>query len=177
MKSRFFLLLFILTAITITMKADPPTDEGKNIFTARCAACHNVNKVMTGPALAGVDQRRPIDWIINFVHSSQSVVKSGDDYAVKLFEKFNKVQMPDHPDLTADNIKNVVEYIKSASTINNIDKAPFSKPSVKRPYYVPLSIHSNYLFFIGYLIVVIMLIMALLHAVYSNSFRQKMREK
>jgi mono/diheme cytochrome c family protein len=172
MKNKFFLLLFILTAIAITAKADPPTDEGKNIFTARCAACHNVNKIIVGPALSGIDQRRPIDWIINFIHSSQSVVRSGDVYAAALFEKFNKVTMPDHPDLTTDNIKNIVEYIRSESKISNTERPPFAKPSVKRPYYVPLSIHNNYLFFIGYFIVVITLIIALLLAVHSNSFRR-----
>jgi cytochrome c551/c552 len=172
MKNKFFLLLFILTAITIIAKANPPTDEGKNIFTARCAACHNVNKTIVGPALSGIDQRRSIDWIINFIHSSQSVVKSGDVYAAALFEKFNKVSMPDHPDLTTDNIKNIVEYIRSESKISSTEKPPFAKPSVKRPYYVPLSIHGNYLFFIGYFIVVITLIMTLLLAVHSNSFRR-----
>ena len=30
--------------------------EGKTIFSTRCAGCHNVNKTLTGPALAGVDQ-------------------------------------------------------------------------------------------------------------------------
>ena len=172
MKSRFFLLLVILTATTITTKAGPPTDEGKTIFLSRCAACHNVNKTIVGPALTGIDQRRPIDWIINFVHSPQSVVKSGDEYAVKLFEKFNKVTMPDHSDLTTDNIKNIVEYIKSESTVSENGKAPFAKPSVNRPYYIPLSIRSNYLFFIGYFIIVITLVLTLLLAVHSNSLRK-----
>lgn len=172
MKIKFFLSLFILTTIAITTKADPPTDEGKTIFLSRCAACHNVNKTIVGPALTGIDQRRPIDWIINFVHSSQTLVKNGDEYAVKLFEKFNKVPMPDHSDLTNDNIKNIVEYIKSESVVSDDGKAPFAKPSVKRPYYVPLSIRSNYLVFIGYFIVVIVLIMVLLLAVHSNSLRK-----
>src|SRR5204862_3804963 len=168
-------LLVILTAIVSTAKADPPTDEGKNIFTARCAACHNINKIIVGPALSGVDQRRSIDWIISFIHSSQSVVRSGDAYAAALFEKFNKVTMRDHPDLTKDNIKNIVEYIKSASKISNGEKAPFAKPSVNKPYYIPLSIQSNYLFFIGYLIVVVTLIMPLFLTVYSTGFREKLR--
>lgn len=106
-------LAAILLLFTLSSLAAPPVEEGKTIFTARCAACHNVNKILVGPALAGVDERRPIDWIVKFVHSSQTVVKSGDAYAVELFNKFNKVQMPDHPDLTADNIKSIVEYIKS----------------------------------------------------------------
>ena len=75
---------------------------------------------MTGPALAGVDQRRSIDWIINFVHSSQTVIKNGDAYAVALYQKFNKVQMPDHPDLSPGDIKNIVAYIKTASSYRKV---------------------------------------------------------
>ena len=43
------------------------------------------------------------------------MVRKGDKQAVVLFEKFNKVPMPDHTDLTEDNIKNIVAYIKSES--------------------------------------------------------------
>src|SRR5215208_1973077 len=106
-------LLFLTLFATTIVWAGPPSEEGKAIFTSRCSGCHNINKILTGPALAGVDQRRSIDWIINFVHSSQGVIKSGDKDAVALFEKFNRIPMPDHPDLTADNIKNIVDYIKS----------------------------------------------------------------
>jgi cytochrome c551/c552 len=112
MKTKIILTATILF-VSLSVLATPPTEEGKTIFTARCAACHNVHKIIVGPALAGVDQRRPIDWIVKFVHSSQSVVKSGDPYAVALYNKFNKIQMPDHPDLTPDNIKSVVEFIKA----------------------------------------------------------------
>lgn len=117
MNTKIFLAAIILFTALSTLAA--PSEEGKTIFAARCAACHNVNKVLVGPALAGVNDRRSIDWIVKFVHSSQTVVKSGDAYAVDLFSKF-KVVMPDHPDLTADNIKSIVEYIKTeAANANN----------------------------------------------------------
>lgn len=114
MKTRFFLAITILS-IALSTFAAPPSEEGKTIFAARCAACHNVNKVLVGPALAGVNERRSIDWIVKFVHSPQTIIKSGDPYAVALFTKF-KIQMPDHPDLTEDNIKSVVEYIKAEAS-------------------------------------------------------------
>ena len=174
MKNRSILTLIILAGV-LSVKATP-ADEGKNIFAARCAACHNVNKVMTGPALAGIDQRRSIDWIINFVHSSQSLVKKGDAYAVALFEKFNKVPMPDHPDLTPDNIKNVVEYIKSQSLAIN-EKAPFAKPGKKRVDYLPLSLQNDYWFFIVYAGAVVMLIASLLFVVQLKIFENKKLNK
>jgi cytochrome c551/c552 len=171
MKNKIFLLT-LLSAFVINVNAAPPVEDGKTIFTVRCAACHNVNKQLTGPALAGVDQRRSIDWIINFVHSSQTVVKSGDQYAVALFEKFNKIPMPDHPDLTVDNIKSVVEYIKSEAKTGS-DKPPFTKPSKLRPNYLPLSISNDYGFFIGYLAAVGILVLALLFAVEVSGLKRK----
>ena len=151
--------------------ANPPADEGKTIFNSRCAACHNVNKVLTGPALAGVDQRRSIEWIIKFVNSSQGLVKSGDKDAVALFQKFNRIPMPDHPDLTADNIKSIVEFIKSEAKPIDAEKAPFAKPTKKEPAYKPLSLSKDYMVFLVYLAVVGMLIAVLLFAVKLNSFK------
>jgi cytochrome c2 len=154
----------IATAITIfttlSVFANPPAEEGRLIFTSRCAGCHNVNKILTGPALGGVDQRRSMDWIINFVHSSQSLIKSGDKDAIALFEKFNKIPMPDHKDLSADHIKNIVDYIKS-ETKAATDAAPFRKPGKLHPNYVPLSIY-NYGYFLCFLGAVALLIGALL---------------
>lgn len=174
MKARIISLsLFILIALYAT--ANPPVEEGKAIFTTRCAGCHNVNKIVTGPALAGVDQRHTIDWIINFVHSSQTVIKGGDAKAVALFEKFNRIPMPDHPDLTADNIKSIVAYIKTESIAGG-DKPPFSRPGKLRPVYTTLSIN-NYGFFIGYLSVVAMLILGLLFAVHVKSIERNMRSE
>lgn len=176
MKTKFLTTVFFLLTTLVSAKADPPIDEGKTIFATRCAACHNINKIMTGPALAGIDERRSMDWIIKFVHSSQSLIKGGDQYAVSLYEKFNKVPMPDHPDLTDDNIKSIVAYIKS-QTVNQNEQPPFAKPSKKMTHYFPLSIQKDYGFFIGYFSVVMILVLALLFAVQSNSFQRRMHGK
>ena len=168
-------VLSVLILMTLLKANATPVDEGKAIFLSRCAGCHNVNKIVVGPALAGVDQRRPIDWIINFVHSSQTVVKSGDQYAVKLFEKFNKTQMPDHPDLTADNIRSVVEYIKSEAGSTD-SKPPFAKPTVATTNYKPISLHDDYLLVVGYLFGVLMLIATLLIAVRVRDFQRRAEE-
>ena len=169
---RLFLFTLLLTT-SFTAIANPPVDEGKAIFSARCASCHNLTKDLTGPALSGVHERRSLDWIVSFVKSSQTLVKSGDKEAIAIFEKFNKIPMPDHPDLTDDNIKNVVEYIKAeGSNTNASTKAPFKKPSKLRPSYTPLST-SNYGIMLGYLAVVGLLIAALLMAVQIKGYERK----
>ena len=171
MKTRIF-LLSLFASFCISLNATPPSEEGKTIFTARCAACHNINQQLTGPALAGVYDRRSIDWIIKFVHSSQTVVKSGDQYAVALFEKFNKIPMPDHADLTDDNIKSIVEYVKSESKTGT-DKETFAKPGKLRPNYLPLFISKDYAFFLGFLAAVGVLIFVLLFAVEVSALKRK----
>lgn len=170
MKARIFITV-IATLLCLTSFAEPPIEKGKIIFTARCAACHSVNKVLTGPALAGVQDRRSLDWIVSFVKSSQSLVKSGDVDAVAVFEKFNKIPMPDHADLTTDDVKSVVEFIKSESETQAATKAPFAKPFRLRPGYTPLSI-TDYGFFIGFFSVVLVLIAALLIAVQLKEYER-----
>jgi cytochrome c551/c552 len=166
------ILLSMIALMTLSGLYATPGSDGKTIFTSRCAGCHNVTKILTGPALAGIDQRRSIDWIINFVHSSHAVVKSGDPYAVALFEKFNKIQMPDHPDLTPDNIRGIVEYIKSEATLQNT-KATFPKSVRPVTGYKPLSLSKDYLLISGYLLVVSTLIGILLLAVYVKDYQRK----
>ncbi|MDP9229323.1 MAG: cytochrome c [Bacteroidota bacterium] len=147
---------------------------GKTIFTARCGSCHNINRILVGPALAGVDQRHSIEWIVSFVHSSQTVIKGGDKIATALFEKFNKMQMPDHPDLSKNDITSIVDYIKSQGNATaSIDKDPFEKPSMLHPAYLPLSL-SNYGFFLGFFIIVALLILTLLFFVRVKEYERKM---
>lgn len=167
MKTRILILILFISSAA---RALPVVDEGKAIFTARCAACHNVNKIVTGPALAGVEERRSVDWIISFVHSSQTLVKSGDPTAVELFNKFNNIPMPDHPDLTPDNIKNILAYIKSETKMVS-DAAPFARPAKLHPAYVPLTIN-NYGFFLSYFGLVGVLILVLLMAVRTKEYER-----
>jgi cytochrome c551/c552 len=172
MKTKTILFLITLFIVSAASAGSPPVETGKLIFASRCAGCHNVNQTLTGPALAGIDQRRSIDWIVNFVHSSQSLIKKGDQTAVELFNKFNKVPMPDHLDLSADDIKSVVEFIKSESKPVSADAAPFATPGKLRPSYTPISIH-NYGFFIVFISSVLLLAAGLVALVSVKQLARK----
>lgn len=165
-------LLFLASILVISTHATPPAEKGKLIFTSRCAGCHNVNQQLTGPALAGVAERRSIDWIVNFVHSSQSVIKAGDKTAMELFNKFNKITMPDHRDLSAEDIKSVVDFIRAESKPVGTDKAPFATPGKLHPSYTPISI-TNYGFFSLYIAVVLLFAGGLLALVSVKQLARK----
>lgn len=174
MKIKFQNILLGCMLFTVTKSTALPFDEGRNIFMARCTACHKIDKDFAGPALANVDKRRTADWIVKFVHSSQTVIKSGDSSAVALFSKFNGTIMPDHGDLTEDNIKSIVEYIKneSAKAVTVINE-PFERPVQFQPSYMPLG-SMNMGIIVSLLLAIITLILALLFAVRVKQLERKM---
>jgi cytochrome c2 len=169
MKTKIILAATILF-FGFSVFAAPPSEEGKTIFAARCAACHHVSKPLVGPALAGIDERRSIDWIVSFVHSPQTIIKSGDPYAVDLLNKY-KVQMPDHPDLTADNIKSVVEYIKTESKAGSEKPEVVSTEPIKTDYISMILTNKGLL--VSSLALVAILIAALWFVVKTKQVRSK----
>jgi len=89
--------------------------SGEDLYKRVCAVCHTINKgKLIGPDLANVHKRHPMEWIIEFVKSSQTMIKSGDTDAVTLFEEYNKIIMPD-PNLSEEQIKAIINFIISIS--------------------------------------------------------------
>lgn len=86
-------------------------ESGDALFKSNCAQCHDIHQQVVGPALAGIDKRRPISWIVPWVQNSAKVVASGDEYAVKLFNDNGKQQMPSFP-LSKKEIEDIVAWIK-----------------------------------------------------------------
>jgi cytochrome c551/c552 len=169
MKKKLTVSILTLCIITCVFSI-PPVEDGRMIFTSRCASCHNVNKIIVGPALAGVSERHSVDWIVKFIHSSQTVIKGGDKTAVDLYEKFNKVPMPDHPDLSADDINSILSYIKSET--KNPSEATSFRPDKLRPAYTPILI-TNWQFFTGFMVLVLVLAAAMILLVSVKEIQRK----
>lgn len=108
------LLLVFCSFISLKALSQANIEEGEKLFKQNCAQCHSVgtNKVV-GPGLQGVADRVPKpaeEWLLKWIKNSTAVVKSGDAYAVKIFEQYNKSVMPAQA-LTDDQIKNVLAYV------------------------------------------------------------------
>ena len=99
-------------ATSLTGSEAPEVAAGYALFSGNCAQCHAMNDVVVGPALIGITKRRPMNWILPWVKNSSKVVASGDEYAVALFNKFNKQQMPSFA-LSDKEIRSIVAYIES----------------------------------------------------------------
>jgi len=165
MKNRKLLIIVSTVVLSNALHANSISiDDGKTIFMSRCAACHNVNVKVVGPALAGVGDRHNLNWIFNFVHSSQSLVKGNDKDAVTLFHQFNNMIMPDHPDLSDDQIQSILAYIKTQEKNSVNSSTSVVRLERPRPNYTPISI-SNLDFFGSYILLVLFLAACLLAAV------------
>jgi mono/diheme cytochrome c family protein len=58
--------------------------KGKEIFDAKCAACHRMtDQKVVGPGLAGVTERRKPEWIMNMIINPEEMTKK-DPTAKKL---------------------------------------------------------------------------------------------
>lgn len=86
--------------------------NGEKLFRNNCAACHSTtDETLVGPGLRDVSERRPLKWIVKWVHNPQKVIKSGDKYANELYYKFNQAQMTPYPNLTEKDIIDILKYI------------------------------------------------------------------
>lgn len=93
----------------------PALELGKQLFYGKCASCHMVNKELTGPALKGAEDRWPDKQkMYAFIRNSNSVIQT-DKYARDLWLHYNQTAMTKHPDLKDEDIRNILDYIKSVT--------------------------------------------------------------
>ncbi|MBN3035981.1 MAG: c-type cytochrome [Bacteroidales bacterium] len=89
-----------------------------------CSACHTIGKgKLVGPDLYGVNEKYSEDWLIRFIRSSQTMIQSGDPQAVKIWEEYNKIPMPDN-DLTDEQIRGILAYISAYDPEAAVAAAP-----------------------------------------------------
>ena len=127
--------LIVLFAFTTTLSAqDGDPAKGKALFNANCAACHQLDKKMTGPALRNVEQRLEEEgldraWIHAWIRNSPGVIKSGDAYANKIYNEYGGAAMTAFPQLSDEDLDNILAYTaevkeEKAGTDNVITNTP-----------------------------------------------------
>ena len=104
--------IFLFITLSSSIGNQLNAQDGKALFSQNCASCHAVNKKLTGPALAGVEAR----WsekknLYAWIKNSAAYLKTGDPYATKLYEEYNKTAMNLFPSLTDKDIDAILAYI------------------------------------------------------------------
>lgn len=106
--------LAILLAFSTTLfgqEGDP--DRGKQLFNSNCAACHKLDQKMTGPALAGVTEKRDREWLHKWIKNNVALRKSGDPEAIAIYEEYNGAAMNIFPQLSEQDIDDILAYTEN----------------------------------------------------------------
>ena len=109
-----FILLFTFSTSLTAQEGDPV--NGKSLYNANCAACHKLDKKMTGPALRNVESRLAEEegldreWLNAWIRNSASLIKSGDTYANKIYNEYNGTAMTAFPQLSDQDISDILAY-------------------------------------------------------------------
>jgi mono/diheme cytochrome c family protein len=93
--------------------------DGKTLFQTNCASCHALNKKLTGPALAGLEERGP--WadrqkLYAWIRNPAGFAKT-EAYAAGLIKEYG-VLMTAFPSLTDAEIDAIVTYINTPPADN-----------------------------------------------------------
>jgi len=91
-------------------------NEGQDLFKVTCVACHTIGKgKLVGPDLMNVTEKRSQEWLVAFIRSSSTMIKSGDTDAKAISEEYKGILMPDN--LYSDaQILSILAYIEQGGT-------------------------------------------------------------
>ncbi|OWR15676.1 c-type cytochrome [Chryseobacterium sp. VAUSW3] len=113
---RGLIAIGLLLSTSASIYAQGDAKNGEKLFKANCAACHALDKQLIGPSLGGVvdrlkkEQNLDTDWLHKWIKDNKSLRESGDKYAIEVYEKFNKTEMLPFPNLTDQDIDDILEY-------------------------------------------------------------------
>lgn len=95
--------------------AGTDTAAGQQIFQEKCVACHTIGKgPLVGPDLKGVTERRPREWLEQWIAAPEAMVAKKDPVAISLLHEFHDVQMP-NPGLSTSDVTTILAYLATAA--------------------------------------------------------------
>lgn len=99
---------------TVANAAGTDAAAGQQVFQNNCAACHTVGKgTLVGPDLKGVTERRPHEWLEQWISAPDAMLAKKDPYATNLLHQFHDVPMP-NLGLSASDVNAVIAYLSGA---------------------------------------------------------------
>ncbi|MBP8724388.1 MAG: cytochrome c [Saprospiraceae bacterium] len=91
--------------------------DAKTLFKDYCKACHTIDQgKLVGPELKNIHEKRSEEWLIKWIRNPQAMLDAKDPDAIAIWEQFNKVPMTPNPNMTDDDIRGILAYIKEQSS-------------------------------------------------------------
>ncbi len=159
MRSKIYLVLLIILPLFASAQ------DGKELFKSKCKACHNIDKKLVGPPLDEATAKYDMEWIYNFVNGSQAMVEAGDPQAVKVYQEYNSILMPDQG-RTHEEIDAIFAYIDSQGAAAAGDN-PIKRPDVGPQVQYRNIRFDNYGFWIPFTIMGCLLVLGLYYMTVS----------
>jgi protein SCO1 len=105
---------------------------GPSMFRTRCAACHTVGGGDgVGPDLLGVTRARGREWLTRYILAPDKMLAEKDPVAIALFNRYNKVKMP-NLHLPAADVRILLDYLETQSAAAAQTSAPSSARSTSK---------------------------------------------
>jgi cytochrome c2 len=107
--------VFFLSIVSLNVSSAFAAD-GAKIFKQNCAVCHRLDaQKLVGPGFAGLSSRVPSDeWLFKWIKNNDALRKSGDAYALKIFQENGGATMTTFDGVIPDeDIKTLIAFIKN----------------------------------------------------------------
>lgn len=178
--SRFYtqlpsIILLIFSLLTSASSFAQP--DGEKIFKGYCASCHQIHKDMTGPALAGVQERWEgnEELLYKWIQNPAEVKEMGDSYVNQLLAEWEpRAGLMTAQPITNEEIDAVLTYIASVPPPSD-DTAAAAGPAAGATTEVAEEDGSGIFFLalIGLLLLVIILSMSSVRRALSGTISQR----
>lgn len=84
--------------------------KGKEVFKAKCTACHKNKKRYIGPAITGVINRRSPEWIMNMILNPEGMIKENPT-AMALLKEYSAPMA--NQNLNEDEARAILEFFRT----------------------------------------------------------------
>ncbi len=111
--TRSLILISTFCIASVQFVSAQDAGAGAAIFKQKCTACHALNKQVIGPALKGINEKYEEAWLLKWIKNAPAMIASGDPQAKASYEQYGPTMMTAFTELSDDDIKNVLAYVKT----------------------------------------------------------------
>lgn len=115
----FLTLTFIVSSLipvsVFAQDQEVDLEAGETLFRNNCSSCHRTEGVLIGPGLGQANEKYADDreWLYKWVRNSQGLINQGDEKAVALYEEYNNQIMTAFPQLSDQDIDNILAWAEA----------------------------------------------------------------
>ena len=83
---------------------------GEQLFRHNCKVCHDMDKVLVGPALRGVPSRMGEDWVKQWVLRPMKFIRE-DPRAEALWQEYGQLSHTTYTNMTEEELESIIRYL------------------------------------------------------------------